>query len=87
MKRVFSDGRREVVLWPRDFLARLCALIPQPRINLVRYFRGDSPRKSVPGGPAFAPTAGGRGTRHEEGGSERVEFSEQGSRPSSLMTY
>ena len=48
MKRVFSDGRSEVLLPPHDFIARICALIPQPRIHLVRYFG------------AFAPTARGR---------------------------
>ena len=48
MKRIFSDGRSELILPPRDLLTRLCALIPQPRINLVRYFG------------AFAPSARGR---------------------------
>ncbi len=48
MKRTFSDGRSEVQLTSRDFLARLCALIPPPRVHLVRYFG------------AFAPTARGR---------------------------
>ena len=47
-KRTFSDGRSEVILPPREFIARLCALIPPPRVHLVRYFG------------AFAPTARGR---------------------------
>lgn len=48
MKRTFSDGRSEVVLPPQDFPLRLCALIPPPRANCVRYFG------------AFAPYARGR---------------------------
>jgi hypothetical protein len=38
MKRVFSDGRSEVVLSPHEFLSRLCALVAPPRVHLVRYF-------------------------------------------------
>ena len=37
MKRTFSDGTREVVLAPEAFLARLAALVPPPRVHLVRY--------------------------------------------------
>jgi hypothetical protein len=48
MKRTFSDGRSEVVLAPHDFLVRLCALVPPPRVHLVRYFG------------AFGPHAAGR---------------------------
>jgi hypothetical protein len=48
MKRIFSDGRSEVLLPPQEFLVRLCALIPSPRNHLVRYFG------------AFGPGARGR---------------------------
>ena len=65
MKRTFSDGRSEVVLSPQDFLARLCALIPQPRVHLVRYFGAVGPgargRAALTGRrrekPALAPTS------------------------------
>jgi hypothetical protein len=48
MKRRFSDGTADVVLPPRDFLLRLCALVPQPRAHQVRYHG------------MFAPNARGR---------------------------
>lgn len=48
MKRRFSDGTADVVLPPREFLLRLCALVPQPRAHQVRYHG------------MFAPNARGR---------------------------
>src|SRR5205814_2399664 len=43
MKRTLSDGRDEVVLKPRDFLVRLCALIPPTRFHMIRYFGSFAP--------------------------------------------
>ena len=37
LKRPWSDGRTHVVLSPLEFIEKLCALIPQPRMHLVRY--------------------------------------------------
>jgi hypothetical protein len=37
MKRTFSDGTRELLLTPSQFLRRLCALIPPPRLHVTRY--------------------------------------------------
>jgi hypothetical protein len=37
MKRTFRDGRRDIVLAPADFIARLCALLPPPRSHQLRY--------------------------------------------------
>jgi hypothetical protein len=48
MKRRFSDGTADVVLPPREFLLRLCALVPQPQSHQVRYHG------------MFAPNARGR---------------------------
>lgn len=36
-KRAWKDGSQAVVLEPYDLLARLCALIPPPRMHMVRY--------------------------------------------------
>jgi len=36
-KRAWKDGSTAVDLHPFDLLARLCALIPPPRFNMVRY--------------------------------------------------
>jgi hypothetical protein len=37
MKRTFSDGTSTIQFTPRDFVARLCALVPPPRFHQVRY--------------------------------------------------
>lgn len=37
LKRAWKDGTRAVVLEPLDLIARICALIPAPRVNMVRY--------------------------------------------------
>ena len=37
-KKSWRDGTRAVVLSPRDLLVRLCAAIPLPYVNQVRYF-------------------------------------------------
>jgi hypothetical protein len=37
-KKSWRDGTRAVVLTPRDLLMRLCAAIPLPYVNQVRYF-------------------------------------------------
>jgi hypothetical protein len=37
MKRTFSDGTSSITFTPRDFVARLCALVPPPRFHVTRY--------------------------------------------------
>jgi len=36
-KQAFRDGSTHVVLEPLDFMARLAALVPRPRLNLTRF--------------------------------------------------
>jgi hypothetical protein len=36
-KRPFRDGSTQVVWEPLDFMARLAALVPRPRLNLTRF--------------------------------------------------
>lgn len=36
-KQPFRDGSTHVVLEPLDFIARLAALVPRPRLNLTRF--------------------------------------------------
>jgi len=36
-KQTFRDGSNHVVLEPLDFIARLAALVPRPRLNLTRF--------------------------------------------------
>ena len=37
MKRTFSDGTSAIAMTTREFMARLCAVIPPPRRHLTRY--------------------------------------------------
>ena len=37
LKTPYRDGTTEVVFEPLDFIARLAALVPTPRVNLTRY--------------------------------------------------
>ena len=37
LKTPYKDGTTHVLLEPLDFLARLAALVPKPRVNLTRY--------------------------------------------------
>jgi len=37
LKTPYRDGTTEVILEPLDFMSRLAALVPTPRINLTRY--------------------------------------------------
>jgi len=36
-KHPFRDGSTHIVLEPLDFIARLAALVPRPRVNLTRF--------------------------------------------------
>ena len=37
LKTPYRDGTTDVVFEPLDFMARLAALVPSPRVNLTRY--------------------------------------------------
>ena len=37
IKTPYRDGTTDVVFEPLDFIARLAALVPTPRVNLTRY--------------------------------------------------
>ena len=44
-KQPFRDGSTHVVLDPLDFIARLAALVPRPKLNLTRFHSaGESDR-------------------------------------------
>ena len=48
LKSPYRDGTTHVVLEPLDFIARLAALVPSPRVNLTRYhgvFAPNSPQR------------------------------------------
>jgi hypothetical protein len=37
LKTPYPDGTTQVVFTPLDFIARLAALVPKPRVHLTRY--------------------------------------------------
>ena len=37
MKKPWRDGTRAVVLSPLDLIARLCAMVPPPRVHMIRF--------------------------------------------------
>jgi hypothetical protein len=37
LKSIWSDGTYQIVLSPQELLEKLAALVPPPRLNLVRY--------------------------------------------------
>jgi hypothetical protein len=37
LKTPYRDGTTHVIFEPLDFLARLAALVPKPRVNLTRF--------------------------------------------------
>jgi hypothetical protein len=47
MKRPAASGQTELVLEPLEFLRRLAALVPPPRVNLVRFFGVFAPNASL----------------------------------------
>ena len=62
LKQPFRDGTTHVVFEPLDFIARLAALVPRPRVNLTRYHGLFAPRARhrqhvVPRPAALTPAA------------------------------
>ena len=37
LKTPYRDGTTHVIFEPQDFIARLAALVPKPRVNLTRF--------------------------------------------------
>ena len=43
LKTPYRDGTTHVIFEPLDFIARLAALVPKPRVNLARFHRVFAP--------------------------------------------
>jgi hypothetical protein len=76
LKSPFRDGTTHVVFQPLDFIARLAALVPRPRVNLTRFHGVLAPNAKwrcgvVPSG------RGRRGRREQESPEERCEASKR----------
>ena len=47
LKTPYDDGTTHVVLSPMEFMGRLAALVPKPRVNLTRFHGVFSPRSKL----------------------------------------
>ena len=63
LKTAYRDGTTHLILEPLDFLARLTALVPPPRIHLTRYHGIFAPASALRG--AITPAGSGRGARRK----------------------
>jgi ribosomal protein S27E len=63
LKSAYRDGTTHILLEPLDFLARLAALVPPPRVHLTRYHGVFAPASALRA--AITPAGRGRGARHE----------------------
>jgi hypothetical protein len=59
LKTPYRDGTTQVVFEPLDFIARLAALVPRPRVNLTRYHGVLAPNHRWRG--AITPSRRGKG--------------------------
>jgi len=75
LKTPYRDGTTHVIFEPLDFISKLAALVPKPRVNLTRYhgvFASNSKHRALvtPGGRGkgakINPTGHGRDTTPEE---------------------
>jgi hypothetical protein len=59
LKTPYRDGTTHIVLEPLDFLARLAALVPPPRVHLTRYHGVFAPNAALRA--AITPAGRGQG--------------------------
>ena len=74
LKTPWSDGTTHLLLSPEELIEKLAAVVPPPRLNLVRYHGVLAPnaadRKQIVPGPTEAERASG----HEEESAERRRY-------------
>jgi len=61
LRRRWADGTTQLVFDPVEFLERLAALVPRPRINLVLYYGVLAPRAAWRDAVVLSPTTDGAG--------------------------
>ena len=62
LKTPYRDGTTHVIFEPLDFIARLAALVPKPRVNLTRFhgvFAPNSKHRAL-----VTPAKRGKGNKH-----------------------
>jgi len=48
LKTAYRDGTTHVVMSPLDFMQRLAALVPRPRLHLLRFHGGARAQRQTP---------------------------------------
>ena len=69
LKTPYRDGTTHVVFEPLDFLSRLAALVPSPRVNLTRFHGVFAPHHALRSRIVPGRGAGERAASQGEGGS------------------
>jgi len=62
LKTPYRDGATHIILDPLDFIARLAALVPKPRVNLTRFHGVFAPNSAL----RHHVTPAGRGKRKSD---------------------
>ena len=70
LKTAYRDGTTHVILDPLDFLARLAALMPPPRVHATRYHGVFAPHHALRA--AITPAGRGRGAQHSDAAERAV---------------
>ena len=81
LKTPYRDGTTHVIFEPLDFMARLAALVPRPRVNLTRYHGVFAPNSPWRG----AITPGRRGKGAQRQASDEVEEDTPAARRSAMI--
>jgi ribosomal protein S27E len=63
LKTPYNDGTTHVIFEPVDFIARLAALVPKPRVNLTRFHGVFAPNSKYR--MSITPTNRGKGSRQQ----------------------
>lgn len=71
LKTPYRDGTTQVVFEPIDFVARLAALVPRPRVNLTRYHGALAPNHHWRAD--ITPAGRGKGSKRKRDGSLSTE--------------
>jgi hypothetical protein len=69
LKTPYRDGTTHIVLEPLDFMARLAALVPPPRMHLTRYHGVFAPHSRLRA--AITPAGRGKGGKNSEEGADK----------------
>ena len=69
LKSPYKDGTTHIVMSPLEFMQRLAALVPRPRLNLIRFHGALAPNAKlrpqiIPGRPASVPDDLGDASHH-----------------------